>query len=61
MSQLDAIGKHLSVIETSAYAAWPKAKNSVCERATASSTLPDSSPEGNMHASLPDLHTLRHD
>ena len=31
------------------------------DRATASASLPSSSHEGNMHANLPDLHTLRHD
>ena len=57
LSQLDAIGECLSIIKNSASAAWPEDKISVCDMATVSSSLP----EGNMHASLPDLHTLRHD
>ena len=34
LSQLDAIGKRLSVIESSASVAHPEVKNSVCGRAT---------------------------
>ena len=45
LSQLDAIGKCLSAIENSASTAWPKDKNSVCDRGTASSSLPESFPE----------------
>ena len=61
LSQLDAIGKQLSVIESSASVAHPKVKNSACGRTTASSSLLSSSYEGNMHANLPELHTIRHD
>ena len=57
LSQLDTIGKRLSVIESSTYVACPKVKNSVCGR----TSLPSSSHEGNMHANLPDLHTTTHD
>ena len=57
LPQLDAIGKRLSVIESSASGATSKVKNSVCGNTTASSTLPSSSHEGNMHAKIPDLHT----
>ena len=62
LSQLDAIGKRLSVIENFASVASSKVKNSdsVCGSTTASSTLPSSSQEDNMHAKLPDLHSIRH-
>ena len=59
--KLDAIGKRLSVIESSASGATSKVKNSVCGSTTASSSLPSSSHEGNMHAKIPDLHTIRND
>ena len=63
LSQLDAIGKRLSVIESSASVASSKVKksSSVCGSTTASSSLPSSSKEDTMHAKLPDLHTIRHD
>ena len=63
LSQLDAIGKRLSVIESSASVASSKVKKSgsVCGSTTASSSLPSSSKEDTMHAKLPDLHTIRHD
>ena len=62
LSQLDAIGKRLSVIENSASVASSKTKNSdsVCGSTTASSSLPSSSQEDTMHAKLPDLHSIRH-
>ena len=62
LSQLDAIGKRLSVIENSASVASSKVKNSdsVCGSTTASSSLPSSSQEDTMHAKLPDLHSIRH-
>ena len=58
LSQLDAIGKRLSVIDSSASVSHPKVKNSVCGSTTAS--LRSSSHEGNIHAKLPDLHTISH-
>ena len=62
LSQLDAIGKRLSVIENSASVASSKVKisDSVCGSTTASSSLPSSSQEDTMHAKLPDLHSIRH-
>ena len=62
LSQLDAIGKRLSVIESSASVASSKVKNSdsVCGSTTASSSLPRSSQEDTMHAKLPSLHSIRH-
>ena len=62
LSQLDAIGKRLSVIENSASVASSKVKNSdsVCGSTTASSSLPSSSQEDTMQAKLPDLHSIRH-
>ena len=61
LSQLDAIGKQLSVIESSPSVANSKVKNSVCGSTTASSSVPGSFHEDNMHAKLPDLYTIRHD
>ena len=62
LSQLDAIGKQLCVIESSASVASSKVKNSGsgCGSTTASSSLPCSSKEDTMHAKLPDLHSIRH-
>ena len=62
LSQLDAIGKRLSVIENSASVASSKTKNSdsVCGSTSASSSLPSSSQEDTMHAKLPNLHSIRH-
>ena len=48
-------------MENSASSARLKVENSVFGRTTASSSLPSSSYEGNMHANLPDLLTIRHD
>ena len=61
LSQLDAIGKRLSVIENSASVASSKTKNSdsVCGSTTASSRLPSSSQEDTMHAKLPKLYSIR--
>ena len=61
LSQLDAIGKRFSVIESSASGATSKVKNSVCGSTTASSSLPSSSHEGNMNVKIPDLHTIKND
>ena len=62
LSQLDAIGKQLSVIENSASVASSNVKNSdsACGSITASSSIPCSSQEDTMHAKLPDLHSIRH-
>ena len=61
-TQLDAIGKHLIVIERSLVsAARPKAKKVVVPRGTASSSLNRSYSEGDSVKKLPELHTLRHD
>ena len=58
LSQLDAICKRLSVIESSASVACSKVKNPVCGSITVSSSLPSSSHEDNMYAKIPDLHTI---
>ena len=62
LTQLDAIGKHLTAIENSlASAARPKAKKVAVSRGSASSSLNGSSIEGDSVNKLPELHTLRHD
>ena len=60
MSQLDAIGKRLTVIESkSASPAKPKAKKLTKKKRTASSSLKPSSVEE--ASNVPSLHTLRND
>ena len=60
LSQLDAIGKRLTVIESkSASPAKPKAKKLTKKKRTASSSLKPSSVEE--ASNVPSLHTLRND
>ena len=59
-SQLDAIGKRLSVIEKSVASSKTKNYDYVCGSTTSSSNLPSSLQENTMHAKLPDLHSIRH-
>ena len=60
LSQLDAIGKRLTVIETkSASPAKPKAKKLTQKKRTASSSLKHSSVEE--VSNMPNLHTLQND
>ena len=62
LSQLDAIGKRLNVIESkSVPKSRSKVKKSVCKPVAASSNLTVAQGEADLHENLPNLQTMRHD
>ena len=62
LSQLDAIGKRLNVIESkSVPKSHSKVKKSVCKPVAASSNLTVSQGEADLQEKLPNLQTMRHD
>ena len=62
LSQLDAIGKRLNVIESkSVPKSHPKVKKSVCKHVTASSNLTVPHGEANLQEKMPNFQTMRHD
>ena len=62
LSQLDAIGKHLNVIESkSVPKSHSKVKKSVCKPVAASSNLTVPQGEANLQEKLPNLQSMRHD
>ena len=62
LSQLDAIGKHLNVIESkSVLKSRSRAKKSVCKPIAASSNLTVSQGEADLQEKLPNLQTMQHD
>ena len=62
LSQLDAIGKCLNVIESkSVPKSRSRAKKSVCKPIAASSNLTVSQGEADLQAKLPNLQTMQHD
>ena len=62
LSQLDAIGKRLNVIESkSVHKSRSKVKKSVCKPVAASSNLNVPHGEAHLQEKLPNLQTLRHD
>ena len=60
--QLDAIGKHLNVIESNSVSrSWPKVEKSVCKPIAVSSNLATSHGEDDLQKNMPNLHAMRHD
>ena len=62
LSQLDAIGKRLNVIESkSVQKSRSKVKKYVCKPVAASSNLTVSQGEADLQEKLPNLQSMRHD